>query len=180
MICQGSRFVAGLAITPLLLCLTFSACSRSSPQPQPSFPKPVTGDPNLDYWIFFNDQFHVLQMSSSKKGGASAFDTQIAAERMSRVSTQGVDPQLVAWSLRVVRWNSEYSVQLFVMKAIENELAVAASQPNRNSPPPAGSWLWSEMGEALIADRDAIREDGLRLQQVLTERYGKQFPTCDF
>ena len=43
-----------------------------------------------------------------------------------------------------------------------------------------GPWLWGEIGKALIADDGVIREEGLRLQQVLTQRYGKQFPPCAF
>src|SRR5580658_5827194 len=152
----------------VLLCLLIGACNRKSSPPPAELPPRVTGDPNLDYWTFINFELQFLnqmrQSASPDKEFASSLNTGIATRRMLRASIEGIDSELVAWSMRVAKWNAEYSVWQGLMAEVYTETVAEKSRPDTAGDPPYRPWLAARMGNELIADDGVIREEGHRLQ----------------
>ncbi len=167
-----------------LLCLLTGACNRSSSPPPADLPPRLTGDPNLDYWTFINRQLQFLsqmrQSASPDKDFASSLNTSLTTRMMLRASIEGVDSELVAWSMKAAKWNAEYSVWQGLMADVHAETVAEKSRPGTGGNPPYRPWLAARMGNELIADDGVIREEGHRLQETLSQRFGKTFPPCSF
>lgn len=161
------------AIIAAGLCVILPGCEASSTVPPaeqiPTIQK--TGDPNLDFWLLINRETAV-----TRRLGNDPYAEILAAKKIMQESTQDIDPELVNWSLRVLRYHSESSMLQQVMNLSEAEYK-AKGRPKSDSD---SALFAARVAKSLLSDIASLHEDGVRLQQAMTQKYGKDFPPCEF
>lgn len=173
-----------ILLTVFALQSVFGCGSSPAPPVWPDLPEKRTGDPNLDYWLFLNAEFSSKRLLQSSNGGqqnAAAlpddFVTQSTVHKLLRASGQDVDPELVAWALKIANHYSESCI----WSAFMDQLAASDRASQRQlSANPRGSWLAATMGSNLFSANQALREEAEQLRRTLSARYGRDFPPSSF
>jgi hypothetical protein len=128
-----------------------------------------TGDPTLEYW----NTFHRVLLGSRLPLKAESPDIRriqsdgqlkSAVEMILGLSTEGVDPELIAWAQRVV-------------VSVREEISFGAPA-NLNADANGPSNLRRTESERWKKERDQLREEGHALQLKLGEKCHRPFPAC--
>ena len=171
------------AFTALSGCGTNESTKNSGPKLPAEYRQyPTnTGNATLDLWNVINGNTLLLNSNCSldTTEGRARRDMigQIYLNAMMRGSMRDADPDLVAWSLLVITSHKQHEC---FSEFFEDLMQEEAADPAFKSVSVQSSRLGQQFGQLWTEEQAGLRREGLRLQQLLSERQGKPFPPCTF
>lgn len=170
-----------------------SGCSQPpTPESQPIPPEVApylakTGNPTLDYWNSVNLQL-VLWRKPPTSGASPSTPTwsaesacaEFCAHALMQLPTEGVDDELIAWSLEVVTSKHEFSRMATFSSSIDRDANSSKVPAGQISGVLHRHLLGAHFGSRWFEQEPKIRQQGIELQQVLTQKFGSTVPPCQF
>ena len=165
----------------------FSGCGNKPTKNDVAFPAEYrhyptnTGNATLDLWNVINGNTLLLNtncpLDTTEGRARRDMIGQVYLNAMMRGSMRDADPDLVAWSLLVITSHKQHEC---FSSFFENLMQEEAADPAFKSVSVQSSRLGQQFGLLWTEEQAGLRREGLRLQQVLSQRQGKPFPPCTF
>ncbi len=146
-----------------------------------------TGNPTLNYWNKVNVQLVLWRKPPKSDTGPSTQDlsavgacAEFCAYALMQLPTEGVDDELIAWSLAVVTSKYEFSRMADFSSSIDRDANSSEVPAGQTTGVLHRHLLGAHFGSRWFEQELKIRQQGAQLQQVLTQKYGQTVPPCQF